>query len=542
MSRAQPRPRPNPWLRLFGLAAVVGVSVGAGITYFTTSHSPVEVSTERALPSPIATAIDQLAAAVNPDPEAIAPAARLPRVPVIMYHDIVEGREQVWFDTPVAEFREQLEKIRESGTTPITIQQLYEHLHDGKPLPPRPILLTFDDAYLGHYENAYPLLKAFNYPAVFFVHTAYVGVKTSKAHMSWEQLQQLDKEGLVSIQSHTVTHPSDLRLLSDEALDHELTESKRVLEEKLGHPVPYFAYPVGNQDERVRKATIAAGYKMSFTMDLGYAGQSPGLLAVQRFIDTRLDLALAGTAGQPDLRVDMDAPIRKHEGTFDRVQLIWLSGGTLTTNHTQGRFPVGTFVERARAVGGINGGFFAMAALRSDNSDMVGPYRAQNEATYTPGDPQYDASLRGRPVVLLGPSGLRFVPFNPEAFATEEAARTYMNDFSDLFVAGVWLVNDGKALTTRQIDQFKLTNHAEFRRRAFLGIDQAGRPVIGATLSNVNASQLARALQSAGMREVVLLDSGFSTSLVYKGEVLVTGHTSRGIPSRIVPHAILLYP
>lgn len=127
-----------------------------------------------------------------------------------MFHDIVR-RKDVWFDTTVEEFRAQLEAIRAAGATPITIDQFHEHLKNGAPLPAKPILLTFDDGYLGHLENAYPLLKEFNYPAVFFVHTAYVGVLTGKPHMDWDQIKQIDSEGLVSIQSHTITHPADLR-------------------------------------------------------------------------------------------------------------------------------------------------------------------------------------------------------------------------------------------------------------------------------------------------------------------------------------------
>ena len=459
-----------------------------------------------------------------------------------MYHDIVVGEKSVWFDTTVAEFREQLEAIRESGSTPITIDQLYEHLKNGAALPSKAILLTFDDGYLGHLENAYPLLQEYKYPAVFFVHTAYVGVRTGKPHMTWEDLQRIDKEGLVAIEPHTVTHPGDLRELSDSSLERELVDSKRLMEEKLGHPINYLAYPVGNQDERVREAAIRAGYRMSFTMDLGYAGQSGSLLAVQRFIDSRMALALAGIGTKPDARVNLNLPVTRHEATFERVRLAWLSGGNYSTNHAEGRYPVGTFVERERAVGGINGGFFAFAKLRSSNSEMVGPYLAQNEGTFYPGAPQFDKSLRGRPVVLISGTSVRFVPFSPETFNTEAGARAYLPDLSDLFVAGVWLVNDSKALTTEQIDQFKLSNHTEFRRRAFMGIDRAGRPTVGATLSNVNATQLAAALAASGMREAVLLDSGFSTSLMYKGQVLVTGHTDRGIPSRIIPHAILVHP
>lgn len=528
--------------RILFLGAVVGV-IAALAAWFLLTRPVAQpaTATVNALPTPVTT--DSLSdTAPASGPEDIAAAARLARVPAIMYHDIVEGKKAVWFDTTVDEFREQLAANQAAGATPITIDQLYEHLKNGAALPAKAILLTFDDGYLGHLQYAYPLLQQYKYPAVFFVHTAYVGVRTGKAHMSWDDLKRIDSEGLVAIQSHTVTHPADLRTLSDAALDRELVESKRILEEKLGHPILYVCYPTGNQDERVRKAAIAAGYRMSFTMDLGYAGQSGSLLAVQRFIDTRLALAL-GNMGTPDLRVNMGAPIAKHEGTFERVKLVWLTGGTYLTDHSDGaRYPVGTFVAREKAEAGINGGFFAFAKLHSSNSDMVGPYLAHNEGHFVSGAEQFDKSLRGRPVVLLSSTAVRFVPFSPETFNTEAGARMYLPDMSDMFVAGVWLVSDGHALTTEAIDQFKLANHAEFRRRAFMAIDKAGLPLVGATLSNVNASQLARALEAAGMREAVLLDSGFSTSLIYKGEVLVTGHTERSIPSRIVPHAILVFP
>jgi poly-beta-1,6-N-acetyl-D-glucosamine N-deacetylase len=526
--------------RQIATVLLIGGAIGVGAGYWLTKSSETS-----ALSTPTETtsvpAVVAEVAQVPTDPEGIIASVRLGRVPVIMYHDVVE-KKQVWFDTTEGEFREQLDSIRESGATPISIQQLYDHLHAGAALPPKPILLTFDDGYLGHFEYAYPLLKEYNYPAVFFVHTAYIGVKTSKEHMSWEQLETIDKEGLVAIQSHTVNHPDDLRLSSDTSLQDEMIKSKALLEERLGHPILYLAYPTGNQDERVRRAAIDAGYLMSFTMDLGYAEQSPSMLAVQRFIDTRLGLALSVMGATPDTTVHLDAPITKHEATYGPAHLVWVSGGTLSTNHANGRFPVGTFVKEASATAGVNGGFFAMKALHTDNSDMVGPYLAKNEGVYTPGNPDFDKSLRGRPVVLISPTGIRFVPYSPETFSSLEAAQLYLSDLTDMFVAGIWLVNDSKALTTKQITQFKLSNHAEFRRRAFLAIDQKGLPVVGATLSNINATQLAKGLAAAGMREAVLLDSGFSTSLVYQGKILVTGHTEKSMPSRIVPHVILVHP
>lgn len=68
-----------------------------------------------------------------------------------------------------------------------------------------------------------------------------------------------------------------------------------------------------------------------------------------------------------------------------------------------------------------------------------------------------------------------------------------------------------------------------------------GRLALGATTYVATSAELARALSAEGVQEAVLLDSGFSTSLVYGRKILVTGHTSPGIPSRPVPHALILF-
>ena len=87
-------------------------------------------------------------------------AARQARVPILMYHDILAEKE-VFFDVTVEEFEEHLELIQAAALTPITFEQLYDHLRMGSPLPPKPVLLTFDDGYVGHYNHVYPLLKKY---------------------------------------------------------------------------------------------------------------------------------------------------------------------------------------------------------------------------------------------------------------------------------------------------------------------------------------------------------------------------------------------
>lgn len=301
---AKSRPRLLPFLSL--LVILLGFGAGALVAW-ATAH-PDWVSRLPGLSPPLAEipaprahakAAQQrlpisLETQLERDPFALDPLASLSYVPAIMYHDVVAGRKQVWFDTTVAELRQHFEAIKQAGLTPIHIDQLYKHLRDGDPLPEKAILLTFDDAYLGLYENAYPLLKEYNYPAAYFVQTGFVGVPTSKDHFTWDQMREMDASGLIDFAAHTVTHPPDLRVLDDARLRREVFDCKTKLEQELGHPIHYFAYPEGNRDERVKQYLADAGYRMSFTMDPGFTGQSPNLLEVRRFNQFRITEAIIG--------------------------------------------------------------------------------------------------------------------------------------------------------------------------------------------------------------------------------------------------------
>ncbi len=495
--------------------------------------------------------IAQLKAALTPPEELppfeLHPLARLSYVPSIMYHDVVGTRKQVWFDTTAAELRQHFEQIREAGVTPISADQLYRHLRDGEPLPEKAILLTFDDGYLGQYDNAYPLLQEFNYPATYYVQTGFVGVPTSKDHFTWEQMQQMDREGLVSFAAHTITHPADLRDLEDDQLQRELVESKLLMEEKLGHPIVHFAYPSGYRDDRVKQAVADAGYAMALTMDSGYTGQSPNLLEVRRFNQFHLTEALVGaqtviTSSLPTYDLEVTQPLEVENQTLDRVETITIRGGRVATVHADRRYDVGTLMERYHSSAGINGGFFSIPWINSASNVMVGPVMAANTNTFIQGRPEDTQAVRGRPLVLIGQDRISFVPFDPESMNHLEAIQQLMPDVKDLFVAGVWLVKEGKALTPEEIASFRLASaDGEYRPRAFIGVDENDHFVAGATVDHVTASILAKRLPDAGIKEAVLLDSGFSTSLIYQDEILATGHASAEQPSRPVPHAIMIY-
>jgi len=200
------------------------------------------------------------------------------------------------------------------------------------------------------------------------------------------------------------------------------------------------------------------------------------------------------------------------------------------------------FIHRTPGtVAGINGGFFAMAAIASTDNQMVGPCRTHDYGTFYPDKfPQIWKKLRNRPLLIWGPHQIAIVPFEPETANTEEAFRNLMPDFTDCFLAGVWLVHNGVARSKEDMNTFGSKDIQDPRRRAFIGIDAQGHIVLGASTESASSAKVAEAAALAGVQEAVLLDSGFSTSLVYGEDVKASGHSTNSIPSRPVPHAIVL--
>lgn len=471
------------------------------------------------------------------------------RTPVIMWHDIIarRGRGSVWFDCTTEEFKKGLDTIAERGYTPVSVADLHEHLTTGKSLPAKAVVLTFDDNYQGFYDRAYPLLKARGWPAVQFVHTGFVGDKKG-AHpkMTWEELKKLSKDPLITIGSHTVTHP-DLPEIDSSRQVEELTKSKGDLEEHLGIKVDTFAYPEGKNDAIVQGEARDAGYTLAFSIDNMPAEASPNILCVGRWVHTRLEKALDECERQTRGGADAVAQVPLKPGPVKYVdtgegaeRLVMLQGGAPESVVSATRESVGDMVKRTGAAGGINGTFFALAAINATDNQLIGPSMVHGQALLPATHPEIWPKLRGRPLLVWGPTGLAIVPYNPDRGNDPAAYTDLMPDATDAFLAGAWLVHDGQARDKESLTTFASKDIEDPRRRAAFGVDAQGQPVCACTRDSVSSSKFARMLAAAGLREAVLLDSGFSTSLVLGTDVLASGHSTADQPSRPVPHAVVL--
>jgi len=215
--------------------------------------------------------------------------ARLPartlHVPILMYHRIDVLRPTLPTITrslTVApdDFAAQMRWLRAHGYHAITQQQLYAGLEQGKRLPAKPIVITFDDGYRDVLANAAPLLARLRMPATAYVITARIS-GPDVSFLSWAQLHALEQNG-VEIGSHTVHHAELPRLSDPEALQ-ELIQSRLALERHLGHPVQWFAYPAGRFDQRTEGLVRQAGYVLAVTTQPGSAQSAQAPFALHRY-------------------------------------------------------------------------------------------------------------------------------------------------------------------------------------------------------------------------------------------------------------------
>ncbi|WP_377640277.1 polysaccharide deacetylase family protein [Oryzobacter terrae] len=226
-------------------------------------------------------------------PTALARKARRVRrgVPVLMYHLVsdepVPASFSRWRVTPQV-FRRQVETLRRLRFSTVTAGDLDRALRGERPLPPRPVHITFDDGYVDCLRHAAPILQGAGMTATMYVVAGLVGGRSRWMADEGVDLPLLDRAGLreleqagVECQSHSLTHPR-LATRPDAEVADELVRSREVLEDVTGHPVTSLAYPHGSYDDRVRAIAGESGYTTAYTTQPGKALGSDDLLALPR--------------------------------------------------------------------------------------------------------------------------------------------------------------------------------------------------------------------------------------------------------------------
>jgi peptidoglycan/xylan/chitin deacetylase (PgdA/CDA1 family) len=169
--------------------------------------------------------------------------------------------------------------LDEHGYEAVTLDQVEDAWYKGGELPPKPVVLTFDDGYRSQYVAAFPALEHFHWPGV-------LNLVAEGADLPDADVQKmLDADPPWELASHTTTH-ADLTTFDSAELRREVAGSRRILQDRFGVPVNNFCYPAGQYDDAVVSAVSDAGYR-------GATTEVPGLAtAADPFVLNRIEIQL----------------------------------------------------------------------------------------------------------------------------------------------------------------------------------------------------------------------------------------------------------
>jgi biofilm PGA synthesis lipoprotein PgaB len=234
----------------------------------------------------------------------------------LCYHNVEDtDPDQQFNGVTTSKLVEQLAWLKHEGYHPVSVDQILEARAGGKPLPPKAVLLTFDDGYASFYTRVYPVLRAFHFPAVVAVVDEWMkGNPGDKVHpgdhvnygqttmprdafLTWKQIREMQKSGLIEVASHTHalhlgilanpqgnSEPSAVTLKYNPAtkayetsqdyikrIEEDAKASTVLIEQKTGKRPRIIVWPYGAYNQTGITIQDKNGMSMTLSLDDGFA-------------------------------------------------------------------------------------------------------------------------------------------------------------------------------------------------------------------------------------------------------------------------------
>src|SRR5437660_1375628 len=203
-------------------------------------------------------------------------------VPILMYHVIGVPRPGApypqLFVSPSL-FRAQIAWLHRHGFTAVTLDRVVAAWAGRATLPAHPVVLSFDDGYLGDATVARPVLARLHWPGVLNLIVSRMRPGDG-AGLTRRMVRSMVARGW-EVDSHTITHP-DLTTLAPGALLREVARSRVLLRRMFRVPVDGFCYPAGQYDAAVLRDVRHAGYRFATTELPGAATPGDNRLLLPR--------------------------------------------------------------------------------------------------------------------------------------------------------------------------------------------------------------------------------------------------------------------
>ena len=226
------------------------------------------------------------------------------RVPILMYHVVAPFpvpsqwnsgyayRLEYGLTVTPAQFAGQMAYLSGVGAHAISLNRLADFLLYGLSLPPKPVVITFDDGRESPYQNAVPVLTRYGYTATFFVPSGMVGKfvtvrggRNPQHYLSWAQVAGLARSGFW-VEDHSLYDNVALWGLSSGEVTQLAGQTAAVLEQHSGRAVQFIAYSGVWPYPNASQAGPSERILFSELGKLGYVGGA---------IDSRIDSNLQST-------------------------------------------------------------------------------------------------------------------------------------------------------------------------------------------------------------------------------------------------------
>lgn len=209
-------------------------------------------------------------------------------VPIIMYHSVLKDNNMHGdYVISPQKFEDDIKYITDNGYTPVNSEDLIAYVNNGKPLPEKPIVITFDDGYYNNFFYVFPIIKKYNCKIILspIAYNSDIEKKIIKqsayySHCTWQQLKEMTSSGLVELGNHSYNlHESSGERLGTKKLPGEteneyrafikedLSKAQDRFKEELGITPVLFAYPFGAISEESKPVVQDLGFKISLSCE-----------------------------------------------------------------------------------------------------------------------------------------------------------------------------------------------------------------------------------------------------------------------------------
>lgn len=195
-------------------------------------------------------------------------------IPILCYHQFTDSKTaRSRMVVPIHEFKEQMSYLADNNFNVISLTQYKKFIDGDIALPKKSVVITVDDGYRSFLEFALPILEEYKFPSTVFVYPEFIGGRLS---LTWDEVKQLEKNSIVSIESHSTTHSNLSKKSRSESLENykkrlkgEVKNADKILKSRIGKRPTFFAYPYGDSSTQLIDILNEQNYDLAFTVKRG---------------------------------------------------------------------------------------------------------------------------------------------------------------------------------------------------------------------------------------------------------------------------------